>query len=48
MSKAKTARVANVVTLRCVELGGRLGYEEQRMLANWARRLLGKRSTELG
>jgi acyl-CoA dehydrogenase len=68
MSKAKAARVANYVTLRCVELCGSLGYSEEELLEKWARdskildifegtqqiqlliiarRLLGKRSTEL-
>lgn len=68
MSKAKAARVANHVTLRCVELCGSLGYSEEELLEKWARdskildifegtqqiqlliiarRLLGKRSTEL-
>jgi acyl-CoA dehydrogenase len=68
MSKAKAARVANQVTLRCVELCGTLGYSEEELLEKWARdskildifegtqqiqlliiarRLLGKRSTEL-
>jgi acyl-CoA dehydrogenase len=68
MSKAKAARVANQITLRCVELCGTLGYSEEELLEKWARdskildifegtqqiqlliiarRLLGKRSTEL-
>jgi len=37
MSKAKAARVANEVTLRCVELCGGLGYSEQELLEKWAR-----------
>ena len=37
MSKAKAARVANQVTLRCVELCGGLGYSEDELLETWAR-----------
>ena len=37
MSKAKAARVANRVTLRCVELCGSLGYSESELLEKWAR-----------
>lgn len=37
MSKAKAARVANQITLRCVELCGALGYSEQELLEKWAR-----------
>lgn len=37
MSKAKAARVANRVTLRCVELCGGLGYSERELLEKWAR-----------
>ncbi|KPK16283.1 MAG: acyl-CoA dehydrogenase [Myxococcales bacterium SG8_38] len=37
MSKAKAARVANRITLRCVELCGPLGYSEQELLEKWAR-----------
>ena len=37
MSKAKAARVANRVTLRCVELCGSLGYSEAELLEKWAR-----------
>ena len=37
MSKAKAARVANRITLRCVELCGALGYSEQLLLEKWAR-----------
>lgn len=37
MSKAKAARVANEVTLRCVELCGGLGYSERELLEKWAR-----------
>ena len=40
MSKAKAARVANRVTLRCVELCGGLGYSEDELLEKW--RHLGK------
>jgi acyl-CoA dehydrogenase len=37
MSKAKAARVANEITLRCVELCGGVGYSEQELLEKWAR-----------
>jgi len=37
MSKAKAARVANQITLRCVELCGALGYSERELLEKWAR-----------
>ena len=37
MSKAKAARVANQITLRCVELCGGLGYSEGELLEKWAR-----------
>jgi acyl-CoA dehydrogenase len=37
MSKAKAARVANEITLRCVELCGALGYSEEELLEKWAR-----------
>lgn len=37
MSKAKAARVANQITLRCVELCGALGYSEADLLEKWAR-----------
>jgi acyl-CoA dehydrogenase len=37
MSKAKAARVANEITLRCVELCGGLGYSEGELLEKWAR-----------
>lgn len=37
MSKAKAARVANAITLRCVELCGALGYGEDELLEKWAR-----------
>ncbi|MGB5809493.1 MAG: acyl-CoA dehydrogenase family protein [Polyangiales bacterium] len=37
MSKAKAARVANAVTLRCVELCGGQGYSQTELLEKWAR-----------
>lgn len=37
MSKAKAARVANDITLRCVELCGGRGYSEHDLLEKWAR-----------
>lgn len=37
MSKAKAARVANAITLRCVELCGGLGYSQHELLEKWAR-----------
>jgi acyl-CoA dehydrogenase len=37
MSKAKAARVANRITLRCVELCGGDGYSEGELLEKWAR-----------
>ena len=37
MSKAKAARVANHITLRCVELCGAAGYAERELLEKWAR-----------
>jgi len=37
MSKAKAARVANHITLRCVELCGAAGYTERELLEKWAR-----------
>ena len=37
MSKAKAARVANEITLRCVELCGGLGYSEDELVEKWAR-----------
>ncbi len=37
MSKAKAARVANDITLRCVELCGGEGYSQRRLLEKWAR-----------
>lgn len=35
--KAKAARVANEVTLKCVELCGAVGYAETELLEKWAR-----------
>ena len=37
MSKAKAARVANAITLRCVELCGGQGYSQRKLLEKWAR-----------
>lgn len=37
MAKAKAARVANELTLRCVELVGPLAYGEGELLEKWAR-----------
>ena len=37
MSKAKAGRVANDVTLRCVELCGATGYGQGELLEKWAR-----------
>ena len=37
MAKAKAGRVANEITLRCVELVGSLGYSEHSLLEKWAR-----------
>lgn len=37
MAKAKAGRVANQITLRCVELCGNLGYAETELLEKWAR-----------
>lgn len=37
MAKAKAGRVANTLTLRCVELCGSLGYGETELLEKWAR-----------
>ncbi|MEM7435472.1 MAG: acyl-CoA dehydrogenase family protein [Myxococcota bacterium] len=37
MSKAKAARVANQITLRCVELCGSQGYSQTQLLEKWAR-----------
>ncbi|MFI8480492.1 acyl-CoA dehydrogenase family protein [Pseudomonas sp. NPDC078700] len=37
IAKAKAGRVANEVTLKCVELVGALGYGEDELLEKWAR-----------
>jgi acyl-CoA dehydrogenase len=37
MAKAKAGRIANAITLRCVELAGSLGYSEHLLLEKWAR-----------
>lgn len=37
MAKAKAARVGNEISLRCVEIVGPCGYEEQMLLEKWAR-----------
>jgi acyl-CoA dehydrogenase len=37
MAKAKAGRVANAITLRCVELCGAQGYGEGELLEKWAR-----------
>ena len=37
IAKAKAGRVANEVTLKCVELVGPLGYGEDELLEKWAR-----------
>lgn len=37
MAKAKAGRVANTITLRCVELCSSLGYGETELLEKWAR-----------
>ncbi len=37
MAKAKAARVANEITLRCVDLVGVRGYAESELLEKWAR-----------
>lgn len=37
MAKAKAGRVANTLTLRCVELCSGLGYSETELLEKWAR-----------
>lgn len=37
MSKAKAGRVANDITLKCVELCATLGYSETELLEKWAR-----------
>lgn len=37
MAKAKAGRVANAISLKCVELCGSLGYAESELLEKWAR-----------
>lgn len=37
IAKAKAGRVANEITLKCVELVGALGYAEDELLEKWAR-----------
>lgn len=37
MAKAKAGRVANYITLKCVELCGAAGYQEVELLEKWAR-----------
>jgi len=37
IAKAKAGRVANQVTLKCVEVAGALGYGEDELLEKWAR-----------
>ncbi|WP_374439340.1 acyl-CoA dehydrogenase family protein [Pseudomonas panipatensis] len=37
IAKAKAGRVANEITLKCVELAGVLGYGEDELLEKWAR-----------
>jgi acyl-CoA dehydrogenase len=37
MAKAKAGRVGVDITLRCVELGGTVGYSEDSLLEKWAR-----------
>jgi acyl-CoA dehydrogenase len=37
MAKGKAGRVGNDITLRCVALGGSLGYSENELLEKWAR-----------
>ncbi|MBH9309861.1 acyl-CoA dehydrogenase family protein [Pseudomonas aeruginosa] len=37
IAKAKAGRVANEITLKCVELAGALGYAEDERLEKWAR-----------
>ena len=37
MAKAKAGRIANDITLRCVELAGTLGYSKTEMLEKWSR-----------
>jgi len=37
ISKAKAGRVANEITLKCVELASCVGYNEDELLEKWAR-----------
>ncbi|MGK5093585.1 acyl-CoA dehydrogenase family protein [Deltaproteobacteria bacterium TL4] len=37
MAKAKAGRVGNQITLKCVQLCGSLGYNEEHLLEKWAR-----------
>jgi len=37
IAKAKAGRMANQMTLKCVELAGALGYGEDELLEKWAR-----------
>lgn len=37
MAKAKAGRVANHITLRCVQLCSTIGYTETNLLEKWAR-----------
>lgn len=37
ISKAKAGRVANAITLRCVELCSTVGYDEKELVEKWAR-----------
>ena len=37
ISKAKAGRIANAITLKCVELLGAVGYCEDELLEKWAR-----------
>lgn len=37
IAKAKAGRVANEITLKCVELAGAAGYGEDELLEKWAR-----------
>ncbi len=37
ISKAKAGRVANAITLRCVELCASVGYDEKELVEKWAR-----------
>ncbi len=37
IAKAKAGRIGNEITLKCVELAGSVGYEEDELLEKWAR-----------